>query len=192
MTKSSKLKKPNSRKTREADRLNGLAKPFEPKIVAFLCRWCSSAGSDLAGVSRMKYPANVVPITVMCSGSVSPLYIYSAFKQGADGVLVSGCHPGDCHYIKGNFFARRRIGLVKKLLEYVGIEPQRFQMSWVSAAEGKKYTEIISDFVAEIRDIGPQRRLYTGECCGHQRMLQTPENASGTDEYCNSHKSEGV
>ena len=109
---------------------------FEPRIVAFLCKWCSSAGSDLAGVSRMEYPPNVIPIMVMCSGSVSPLYIFSAFKRGADGVLVSGCHPGDCHYIKGNLYARRRLILVKELLEHVGLEPERFRMSWVSAAEG--------------------------------------------------------
>ena len=132
---------------------------FEPKIVAFLCKWCSSAGSDLAGVSRMKYPPNVVPITVMCSGSISPNYILSAFKDGADGVLVSGCHPGDCHYIKGNYYARRRIALVKELLEFIGMEPQRFQMSWVSAAEGAKYTEIIKDFVNELEPLGPQNKL---------------------------------
>ncbi|NOR53293.1 MAG: hydrogenase iron-sulfur subunit [Candidatus Aminicenantes bacterium] len=136
-----------------------MAEEFEPKIVAFLCKWCSSAGSDLAGVSRMEYPPNVVPITVMCSGGVSPLYIFSAFKRGADGVLVSGCHPGDCHYIKGNFYARRRIALVKKLLNYIGLEPQRFQMSWVSAAEGKKYTQIIKDFVQELKPLGPQTKL---------------------------------
>ena len=136
-----------------------MAEEFEPKIVAFLCKWCSSAGSDLAGVSRMEYPPNVVPITVMCSGGVSPLYIFSAFKKGADGVLVSGCHPGDCHYIKGNFYARRRIALVKKLLDYIGLEPQRFQMSWVSAAEGKKYTQIIKDFVQELKPLGPQTKL---------------------------------
>ena len=136
-----------------------MAEEFEPKIVAFLCKWCSSAGSDLAGVSRMKYPPNVVPITVLCSGGVSPLYIFSAFKRGADGVLVSGCHPGDCHYIKGNFYARRRIALVKKLLDYIGLEPQRFQMSWVSAAEGKKYTQIITDFVQELKPLGPQTKL---------------------------------
>jgi coenzyme F420-reducing hydrogenase delta subunit len=136
-----------------------MAEEFEPKIVAFLCKWCSSAGSDLAGVSRMKYPPNVVPITVMCSGSVSPLYILSAFKEGADGVLVSGCHPGDCHYIKGNYYARRRIALVKKLLEYIGLEPQRFQMSWVSAAEGKKYTQIIEDFVHQLKPLGSQTKL---------------------------------
>ncbi|NIO47921.1 MAG: hydrogenase iron-sulfur subunit [Candidatus Aminicenantes bacterium] len=136
-----------------------MAEEFEPKIVAFLCKWCSSAGSDLAGVSRMEYPSNVIPITVMCSGSVSPLYIFSAFNKGADGVLVSGCHPGDCHYIKGNFYARRRIALVKKLLEYVGLEPQRFQMSWVSAAEGIKYTQVIKDFVQELKPLGPQKKL---------------------------------
>ena len=132
---------------------------FEPRIVAFLCKWCSSAGSDLAGVSRMQYPANVVPITVMCSGSVSPLYIFSAFRKGADGVLVSGCHPGDCHYIKGNYYARRRIALVKELLDFAGLEPERFQMSWVSAAEGKKYTEIIGDFVETLRPLGPQQTM---------------------------------
>ncbi len=136
-----------------------MAEEFEPRIVAFLCKWCSSAGSDLAGVSRMEYPPNVIPITVMCSGSVSPLYIFSAFNKGADGVLVSGCHPGDCHYIKGNFYARRRIALVKKLLEYVGLEPERFQMSWVSAAEGVKYTQIIKDFVQELKPLGPQKKL---------------------------------
>lgn len=134
---------------------------FEPKIVAFLCKWCSSAGSDLAGVSRMEYPPNVIPITVMCSGSVSPNYIFSAFKNGADGVLVSGCHPGDCHYIKGNLYSRRRITLVKQLLEFVGMEPQRFRMSWVSAAEGVKYTEIIKDFVDELVPLGPQEKLVS-------------------------------
>jgi len=132
---------------------------FEPKIVAFLCKWCSSAGSDLAGVSRMEYPPNVIPIQVMCSGSVSPLYIFSAFMKGADGILVSGCHPGDCHYIKGNFYARRRIALVKELLEFIGLDPERFQMSWVSAAEGVKYTQIIKDFVSVLKPMGPQTKL---------------------------------
>jgi len=136
-----------------------MAEEFEPKIVAFLCKWCSSAGSDLAGVSRMEYPPNVVPITVMCSGSISPLYILSAFNKGADGVLVSGCHPGDCHYIKGNLYARRRIALVKELLEFIGFEPKRFQMSWVSAAEGTKYTQIIKDFVSQLKPLGPQTEL---------------------------------
>jgi len=136
-----------------------MTEEFEPAIIAFLCKWCSSAGSDLAGVSRMEYPPNVTPIQVMCSGSVSPLYIFSAFNRGADGVLVSGCHPGDCHYIKGNYYARRKLALVKKLLEYVGLEPERFQMSWVSAAEGQKYTRIIKDFVNELKPLGPQTKL---------------------------------
>jgi coenzyme F420-reducing hydrogenase delta subunit len=136
-----------------------MAEEFEPRIVAFLCKWCSSAGSDLAGVSRMEYPANVTPIQVMCSGSVSPLYVFSSFNRGADGVLVSGCHPGDCHYIKGNFFARRKLALTKNLLAYMGLEPARFQISWVSAAEGQKYTQIIKDFVRELKPLGPQTKL---------------------------------
>jgi F420-non-reducing hydrogenase iron-sulfur subunit len=136
-----------------------MTEEFEPKIVAFLCKWCSSAGSDLAGVSRMEYPANVIPIQVMCSGSVSPLYIFEAFNRGADGVLVSGCHPGDCHYIKGNMYARRKLLLVKKLLEHLGLEPQRFQMSWVSAAEGQKYTQVIKELVKELKPLGPQTKL---------------------------------
>ncbi len=109
---------------------------FEPNIVAFLCKWCSSAGADLAGVSRLEYKPNVIPIQVKCSGRVNPLYILKALKEGADGVLVSGCHPGDCHYVKGNMYARRRFAVLRKLLEYIGIEPERFQVSWVSASEG--------------------------------------------------------
>lgn len=135
------------------------AEGFEPRIVAFLCKWCSSAGSDLAGVSRMEYPANVVPIKVMCSGSVSPIYILSAFNKGADGVLVSGCHPGDCHYIKGNYYARRKIYLLQKLIEFIGVEPERFQMSWISAAEGAKYAEVVTNFTNAIRPLGPQKKL---------------------------------
>ena len=135
---------------------------YEPKIIAFLCKWCSSAGSDLAGVSRMKYPPNIIPITVMCSGSVSPLYVLSAFRNGADGVLISGCHPGDCHYIKGNFYARRKILLLTELLNYIGMDEKRFKMSWVSAAEGTKFTEIAKEFVEEIRSLGPQKKLSRG------------------------------
>ncbi len=132
---------------------------FEPKIVAFLCKWCSSAGSDLAGVSRLQYPSNAVPITIMCSGSMSPMFVLSAFNKGADGVLVSGCHPGDCHYLKGNFFARRKIYLVQKLLQFIGLENERFRMSWVSAAEGAKFAKVMDDFVQDIKKLGPQTRL---------------------------------
>ena len=132
---------------------------YEPKIVAFLCKWCSSAGSDLAGVSRIQYPANATPITVMCSGSVSPQYILSAFRKGADGVLVSGCHIGDCHYLSGNYYARRKLHMVNELLQFIGVEPQRFRMSWVSAAEGAKFAQVVGDFVEDLRPLGPQNKL---------------------------------
>jgi F420-non-reducing hydrogenase iron-sulfur subunit len=132
---------------------------YEPRIVAFLCKWCSSAGSDLAGVSRIQYPANATPITIPCTGSVSPMYILSAFNKGADGVLVSGCHIGDCHYIEGNYLARRKIQLVNEMLQFIGVEPNRFRMSWVSAAEGAKYSEVIRDFVEDVKQLGPQTKL---------------------------------
>jgi len=136
-----------------------MAKAYEPKIVAFLCNWCSYAGADLCGVSRYQYPTNVRVIRVMCSGSVNPLYILRAFQQGADGVLVSGCHPGDCHYLKGNLYARRRFAVLRSLLDYVGVDPRRFQVSWVSASEGDKFAKVVKDVVEELRRIGPQKRL---------------------------------
>ena len=132
---------------------------YEPKIVAFLCKWCSSAGSDLAGVSRIQYPANATPITVPCTGAISPMYIMSAFNKGADGVLVSGCHIGDCHYIEGNYLARRKMQLIMELLEFIGVEPNRFRMSWVSAAEGAKFAQVITDFVNDLQPLGPQDKL---------------------------------
>lgn len=132
---------------------------FEPKIVAFLCKWCSSAGSDLAGVSRIQYPPNATPITIPCTGAISPMYVLAALKKGADGVLVSGCHIGDCHYMDGNFLARRKMHLAKELLQFVGVEPDRFRMSWVSAAEGAKYAKVITDFVEDVRALGPQEKL---------------------------------
>ncbi len=132
---------------------------FEPKIVAFLCKWCSSAGADLAGVSRLEYKPNVIPIRVMCSGRVNPLFVLKALKEGADGVLVSGCHPGDCHYVRGNMFARRRFAVLKKLLEYVGVNPNRFHVSWVSASEGTKFTKVIDEVTESVRSLGPQTKL---------------------------------
>ena len=132
---------------------------YEPRIVAFLCKWCSSAGSDLAGVSRIQYPANATPITVPCTGAISPMYIMSAFNKGADGVLVSGCHIGDCHYIEGNYLARRKMQLIMELLEFIGVEPNRFRMSWVSAAEGAKFAQVITDFVNDLQPLGPQDKL---------------------------------
>ena len=132
-----------------------MSEEFEPNIVAFLCNWCSYAGADLAGTSRLKYPPNVKPIRVMCSARVNPLFIVNALQQGADGVLISGCWPGDCHYIEGNYFARRRFMLMHKLLEHVGVDPRRINMSWVSASEGAKYKEVVEETVARVKAAGP-------------------------------------
>jgi len=128
--------------------------PWEPKIVAFLCNWCSYVGADLAGTSRTQYPASVRIIRVPCSGRIDPVFIIRSFQRGADGVLVSGCHPGDCHYNKGNFYARRRLMMFRQLLEFVGIDPRRLQMSWVSASEGHKWAQVVTQVTEEIRVLG--------------------------------------
>ena len=132
---------------------------WEPKIVAFLCNWCSYAGADLAGVSRFQYPTNLRVIRVPCSGRVDPMYIVKALQEGVDGVLVSGCHPGDCHYISGNLLARRKFALLKNFLEYLGIEPGRVQFSWVSASEGNRFAELVTKVVEDVRQLGPAKRL---------------------------------
>lgn len=132
-----------------------MTEEFEPKIVGFLCNWCSYAGADLAGVSRIQYPTNIRIIRVMCSGRIDPVFILEAFKNGADGVLVAGCHPGDCHYISGNFKAQRRVMLLRKLLEDFGVEPERLRLEWVSASEGERFATIIKDIVKEIKILGP-------------------------------------
>ncbi len=129
---------------------------FEPKIIGFLCNWCSYAGADLAGVSRIQYPPNIRIIRVMCSGRIDPAFVLEAFKDGADGVLVAGCHlPSDCHYISGNFKALRRITLLKNTLKEFGIEPERLRLEWVSASEGEKFAVIVRDMVDEIKKLGP-------------------------------------
>jgi F420-non-reducing hydrogenase iron-sulfur subunit len=129
---------------------------FEPKIVGFLCNWCSYAGADLAGVSRIQYPPNIRIIRVMCSGRVDPAFVLEAFKDGADGVLVAGCHlPSDCHYLSGNFKAQRRIQLLKKVLEQFGLEPERLRLEWVSASEGDKFATVIKDMTEQIKKLGP-------------------------------------
>ena len=128
---------------------------FEPRIVAFLCRWCSYTGADLAGTSRLKYPENVVPIRVMCSGRVDPTFVLNAFRKGADGVLIAGCHPGDCHYNEGNYNMMRRLPLIRKLLVQFGVEPERVRLEWVSASEGDKYAHLITEFTEQIRQAGP-------------------------------------
>ena len=132
---------------------------WDPKIVAFLCNWCSYAGADLAGVSRIQYPPNVRIIRVPCSGRINPAFLLRALQNGADGVLVSGCHPGDCHYISGNLVARRKFALLKDLLQYVGLEPERVQFSWVSASEGGRFAAIVEKVVEQVRALGPNRKL---------------------------------
>ncbi|MFH1132468.1 MAG: hydrogenase iron-sulfur subunit [Pseudomonadota bacterium] len=132
---------------------------WEPKIVAFLCTWCSYAGADLAGVSRLQYPPNIRIIRVPCSGRINPLFVVKALQQGADGVLVSGCHPGDCHYISGNLVARRKFALTKKLLEQIGIEPERVHFTWVSAAEGARFAAVVEKVTADVRKVGPAKKM---------------------------------
>ena len=128
---------------------------FEPRIVAFMCNWCTYAGADNAGVARMQSPANVLPIRVMCSGRVSPEMVLRTFRAGADGVLVMGCHIGDCHYSSGNHRTAKRMPLLRNLLSYVGINPDRLRLAWVSAAEAPRFVQVTTEFVEQIRELGP-------------------------------------
>lgn len=132
---------------------------WEPKIIAFLCSWCSYAGADLAGVSRLQYPSNIHIVRVPCSGRVNPFYVIKSLQEGWDGVLVSGCHPGDCHYLSGNYYARRRFAALKGLLEYVGIEEGRVHFSWVSAGEGQKFADVANEVAESVKKLGPAKRL---------------------------------
>ncbi|HAG10331.1 MAG TPA: hydrogenase iron-sulfur subunit [Desulfotomaculum sp.] len=132
---------------------------WQPKIVGICCRWCTYAGADLAGISRMNYPTTVRVIRVPCSGRVNPQFIIRALQQGADGVFVSGCHPGDCHYSSGNYHARRRLQVLKKLLEFVGLEPERFQFYWISGSEGAKFAETMKKIDEQIKKLGPNKKL---------------------------------
>jgi F420-non-reducing hydrogenase iron-sulfur subunit len=136
---------------------------FEPRIIGFLCNWCAYAGADLAGVSRIQYPPNVRIVRVMCSGRIDPIFILEALRDGADGVLIAGCHlPSDCHYLSGNFKALRRIALLKEVLEDFGIEPERVKLEWVSASEGDRFAAIVRDMVEEIKKLGPNPIKKTG------------------------------
>ena len=128
---------------------------FEPLIVAFCCNWCSYAGADLAGTSRMQYPTNVRIIRVMCSGMVHPNIIINTLTKGVDGVLMCGCHPGDCHYIEGNLKAQARADAIELMLEDLGFEPERFRLEWVSASEGQKFAEVITSMVDTLKELGP-------------------------------------
>jgi coenzyme F420-reducing hydrogenase delta subunit len=136
----------------------------EPKILGLLCRWCSYAGADLAGTSRFSYPPNVRIVQVPCSGRVDPVMIFKAFVEGYDGVLVSGCHPGDCHYGTGNYHARRKLAVARRLLETVGIHPDRMRFTWVSAAEGRRFAEVCTSFTEKLKQLaGGQKPLARQE-----------------------------
>jgi coenzyme F420-reducing hydrogenase delta subunit len=128
---------------------------FEPKIIGFLCNWCSYAGADLAGVSRIQYPPNIRIIRVMCSGRVDPVIILEMFANGADGVIVTGCHPGDCHYVEGNLYEERKIRMLKRLLALTGLELGRLRLEWVSASEGQRFAQIVTEFTNQIKELGP-------------------------------------
>ena len=138
-----------------SDAENTSSETFEPRIVAFFCNWCTYTASDLAGTARMRYAPNTRVIRVMCSGRVDPQFVLAAFRQGADGVLIGGCHPGDCHYQEGNTKCLRRFELLRRLVEQFGIEPERLRLEWISAAEGDKLRDVTNDMVEAVRRLGP-------------------------------------
>ena len=137
---------------------------YRPLIVAFCCNWCSYAGADLAGTSRLAYPADVKVIRVPCSCRVNPLFILRAFQRGADGVIIAGCHPGDCHYTSGNYYARRRMTLLFSLLDFMGIQRERTRVEWISASEGQKFSTTMNEFAQTIRTLGKNNQLRDLRC----------------------------
>lgn len=138
-----------------AKRGDGMEESKEPRIIAFLCNWCTYAGADLAGTARMNYPPNVRSVRLMCTGSLDPMYVIKAFLEGADGVLVGGCHPGDCHYTNGNFKARRRVALLWELMDALGLDRNRLWLRWISASEGGLFAQTIRDMVEYLRTKEP-------------------------------------
>jgi len=130
---------------------------FQPNIIGFLCNWCTYTGADLAGTSRLQYPPSILPIRVMCSSRVDPLFLIASILRGADGVLVGGCHPGDCHYQKGNYYTRRRFALLKKVFESFGLEAGRIRLSWISASEGPRFAQVVTEYTGEIKSLGPNK-----------------------------------
>ncbi len=132
---------------------------WRPRIVAILCNWCSYAGADLAGVSRFQYPPSVRIVRVMCTGRMNPSLVIRAFQDGADGVMVAGCHPGDCHYLHGNLYARRRYAVLSELFDLLGLERDRFMMTWISASEGGRFAEVVTELTGRVGRLGPQRQL---------------------------------
>ena len=149
-----------------------MPEPWEPRIVAFFCNWCTYTAADLAGVSRMKYAPNTRVVRVMCSGRMDPQFVYDAFARGADGVLIGGCHPGDCHYIEGNHKALRRFRMIRRVLREMGIEEARCRLEWISAAEGEKVQRVVNEMVEEVRRLGP---------------LDLPGRAAEWDEEVSAH-----
>ena len=130
-------------------------KTFEPTIIVFACNWCTYAGADLAGVSRLKYPSNIRIVRVMCTGRVDPAFVMKAFLNGADGVMVAGCHPGECHYLEGNLRAKERIDKMVEAMKILGFDVNRFRLNWISASEGKKFAQTMTEFTEQIRNLGP-------------------------------------
>lgn len=128
---------------------------FEPRIIGFFCNWCTYAGADLAGTSRIQYPPNIRVIRLMCSGALDPVYVIKALLEGADGILIGGCHPGDCHYQSGNYKARRRVAILQSILEQMGFEPERVWLRWISASEGRYFADTVTEMVAKLKELGP-------------------------------------
>ena len=128
---------------------------YQPTIVSFLCNWCSYTGADLAGTSRIKYASNIRVIRIMCSGRIDPTFVLKSFQEGADGVLICGCHPGDCHYHEGNYKCLRRFHLLEKYIEQLGMDKKRIHLEWISASEGKQFAELADDFTKQITELGP-------------------------------------
>ena len=128
---------------------------FEPRIIAFLCNWCTYTGTDLAGTSRLLYPPNIRVIRLMCTGAMDPVYVAKALLEGADGVLIGGCHPGDCHYQSGNYKARRRVAILNEILDQMGLEKERIWLRWISASEGQYFADTVTEMVAAIKEMGP-------------------------------------
>jgi F420-non-reducing hydrogenase iron-sulfur subunit len=159
---------------------------FEPRIVGFLCNWCSYQGADMAGTARVQYPTNVHVVRVNCSGRVDPSFILKAFREGADGVLVAGCHPGDCHYTSGNYKTMRRMPLLERVLADFGIEPARFRLEWVSAAEGARWARVVSEMTEQVRKLGPlnwtlvsgSSKLEAETLSGGQQLTDSSEKST--------------
>lgn len=128
---------------------------FEPRIIGFFCNWCTYAGADLAGTSRIQYPPNIRVIRLMCSGALDPVYVIKTLLEGADGVLIGGCHPGDCHYQSGNYKARRRVAILQSILQQMGFEPERVWLRWISASEGRYFADTVTEMVAKLKELGP-------------------------------------